>query len=175
MTDSGILISLLKFFGFPILSVYGLAGVLLAHIFFNIPLATRAFLLALERRPTELERVADGLNLVSLTRFWILDWPIIRFVAPQIFSLIFVLCLTSFAVVLTLGGGPKATTIELAIYQSFRFELDFGRAAFLAFIQLCIAAFTCTLSILIFGLPTNFNSGFDRPIHKRYLLSLIHI
>ena len=126
-------------------------------------------MLALERRPTELERVADGLNLVSLTRFWILDWPIIRFVAPQIFSLIFVLCLTSFAVVLTLGGGPKATTLELAIYQSFRFELDFGRAAFLAFIQLCIAAFTCTLSILIFGLPTNFNSGFDRPLRKRYL------
>lgn len=166
---SGILNSLLQFFGFPILSVYGLSGVLLAHIFFNIPLATRAFLLALERRPTELERVADGLNLVSLTRFWILDWPIIRFVAPQIFSLIFVLCLTSFAVVLTLGGGPKATTLELAIYQSFRFELDFGRAAFLAFIQLCIAAFTCTLSILIFGLPTNFNSGFDRPLRKRYL------
>ena len=46
---SGILNSLLQFFGFPILSVYGLAGVLLAHIFFNIPLATRAFLLALER------------------------------------------------------------------------------------------------------------------------------
>jgi thiamine transport system permease protein len=80
-----------------------------------------------------------------------------------------VLCLTSFAVVLTLGGGPKATTLELAIYQSFRFELDFGRASFLAFIQLAIAALTCVLSIIIFGLPLNFNQSLDRPIHKRYL------
>ena len=79
------------------------------------------------------------------------------------------LCLTSFAVVLTLGGGPKATTLELAIYQSFRFELDFGRASFLAFIQLSIAALTCVLSIIIFGLPLNFNQSLDRPIHKRYL------
>jgi len=167
--NSGLLNSLLIFFGFPVFSVYGLLGVLLAHIFFNIPLATRAFLLALERRPTELDRLADGLNLNFLIRFWILDWPIIRLIAPQIFSLIFVLCLTSFAVVLTLGGGPKATTLELAIYQSFRFELDFGRAAFLAFIQLSIAALTCALSIIIFGLPLNFNRGLDRPIHKRYL------
>jgi len=167
--NSGLLNSLLSFFGFPVFSIYGLSGVLLAHIFFNIPLATRAFLLALERRPKELDRLADGLNLNFLIRFWILDWPIVRLIAPQIFSLIFVLCLTSFAVVLTLGGGPKATTLELAIYQSFRFELDFGRASFLAFIQLSIAALTCVLSIIIFGLPLNFNQSLDRPIHKRYL------
>ena len=167
--NSGLLNSLLSFFGFPVFSIYGLSGVLLAHIFFNIPLATRAFLLALERRPKELDRLADGLNLNFLIRFWVLDWPIVRLIAPQIFSLIFVLCLTSFAVVLTLGGGPKATTLELAIYQSFRFELDFGRASFLAFIQLSIAALTCVLSIIIFGLPLNFTQSLDRPIHKRYL------
>jgi len=167
--NSGLLNSLLKFCGLPVFSIYGLTGVLLAHIFFNIPLATRAFLLAIDRRPAELERVADGLNLKFLMRFWILDWPILRLVGPQIFSLIFALCLTSFAVVLTLGGGPKATTLELAIYQAFRFELDFGRAAFLALIQLSIAALACCLSILIFGLPTNFNKGLDRPLYKRYL------
>jgi thiamine transport system permease protein len=43
-----------------------------------------------------------------------------------------VICLTSFAVVITLGGGPSATTLELAIYQAVRFEFDLGQAAGLA-------------------------------------------
>ena len=34
--------------------------------------------------------------------------------------MIFVICLSSFAVALTLGGGPRATTLELAIYQAMR-------------------------------------------------------
>ena len=47
----------------------------------------------------------------------------------DVITVIFVICLTSFAVALTLGGGPRATTIELAIYQAFRFEFDLARAA----------------------------------------------
>ena len=42
---------------------------------------------------------------------------------------VFAICLSSFAVALTLGGGPRATTVELAIYQAFRFDFDLGRAA----------------------------------------------
>ena len=49
--------------------------------------------------------------------------------------LVFLLCMTSFAVALTLGGGPRATTLELAIYQAVRFDFDLGRAAWLALIQ----------------------------------------
>lgn len=36
-------------------------------------------------------------------------------------ALIFMLCFASFATVLSLGGGPKATTIELAIYRALSF------------------------------------------------------
>ena len=48
------------------------------------------------------------------------------------------LCVTSFTVVLTLGGGPKATTIEVAIYQSLRFDFDPMRAVTLALFQLVL-------------------------------------
>ena len=36
---------------------------------------------------------------------------------PAATAIIFVICLSSFAVALLLGGGPRATTVELAIYQ----------------------------------------------------------
>ena len=52
--------------------------------------------------------------------------------------LVFMLCLTSFAVVLTLGGGPKSTTLEVAIYQSLRFDFEPTRAVVLALLQLCL-------------------------------------
>ncbi len=42
---------------------------------------------------------------------------------------------------LSLGGGPQATTIELAIYQALSFDYDPGRAALLALMQMacCLA------------------------------------
>ncbi len=48
----------------------------------------------------------------------------------------FMLCFASFATVLSLGGGPKATTIELAIYRALSFDYDPARAAMLALIQM---------------------------------------
>lgn len=51
-------------------------------------------------------------------------------------ALIFMLCFASFATVLSLGGGPKATTIELAIYRALSFDYDPARAAMLALIQM---------------------------------------
>ena len=60
-------------------------------------------------------------------------------IAPGAFAVIFVICLSSFAVALTLGGGPRATTVELAIYQAMRFDFDLSRAALLALLQLLLA------------------------------------
>jgi thiamine transport system permease protein len=51
---------------------------------------------------------------------------------------IFMLCFTSFPVVLLLGGGPAATTMEVAIFQSVRFDFDLERAAVLALLQIGI-------------------------------------
>jgi thiamine transport system permease protein len=45
---------------------------------------------------------------------------------PPVAALIFMLCFASFATVLSLGGGPQATTIELAIYQALSYDYDPG-------------------------------------------------
>lgn len=57
-----------------------------------------------------------------------LELPMLRAQVPGALVAIFLICLASTGA-LTLGGGPKASTIELAIYQALRFEFDLGRAA----------------------------------------------
>ena len=50
------------------------------------------------------------------------------------------LCITSFTIVLTLGGGPAATTLEVAIYQALRFDFDPARAVALTLLQIALTA-----------------------------------
>ncbi|WP_286222681.1 thiamine/thiamine pyrophosphate ABC transporter permease [Marinobacter apostichopi] len=119
-------------------NLYGLNGIVLAHVFFNAPLAARILLQALESAPSTQRRIASQLGLGSLWLWRSLEWPSIRPVLPGIVALVFTLCFTSFAIVMTLGGGPATSTIEVAIYQALRFEFDAGRAALLALIQLLI-------------------------------------
>ncbi|WP_373355308.1 thiamine/thiamine pyrophosphate ABC transporter permease ThiP [Pseudoroseicyclus sp. CXY001] len=125
--------------GLPPLSIYGPQGVILAHVFFNLPLACRMLLSGYAAIPGEHWRLAEAL---SLPRFRFLEWPMLRQRLPGAALLIFLICLTSFAVALTLGGGPRATTMELAIYQALRFEFDLGKAALMAVAQcaVCLAA-----------------------------------
>lgn len=119
-------------------SIYGLHGVLLAHVFFNLPLATRILLQGWQAIPAESWRLAAQLGMPPSALFFQIEWPMLRERVPGALALIFLLCITSFAVVLALGGGPKATTIELAIYESLRFDFDLTRVAGLALIQVCL-------------------------------------
>ncbi len=119
-------------------NIYGLTGILLAHVFFNLPLAVRLMVFHLERIPGETWRLASQLGLTSRTLFRVIEWPILRACLPGIVGLVLMLSIASFTVVLTLGGGPAATTIEVAIYQALRFDFDPGRAVILALIQLAL-------------------------------------
>ena len=122
------------------LSIYGLQGILLAHVFFNLPLAARLLLKALERVPRDEWRLAASLGLPRGSLFRIVEWPAMLRVLPAIAGLIFMLCVTSFTIVLTLGGGPANSTLEVAIYQALKFEFDPSRAMILAFAQLALTA-----------------------------------
>ncbi len=137
------------------LSIYGLGGILLAHVFFNLPLATRLILQGWGQIPTEHFRLVAQLGFRPRTVFWHLEWPMLRSVLPGAFLLIFLLCITSFAVALTLGGGPRATTIELAIFEAVRFSFDLSRAAILSLIQFALCGAVAFLSLKI-SLSTGF-------------------
>ncbi|HFQ14886.1 MAG TPA: thiamine/thiamine pyrophosphate ABC transporter, permease protein [Rhodobacteraceae bacterium] len=136
---SGWINSLLNVLGVePRSYIYGLTGILIGHLFFNYPFAIRLLLRALDDISAENWRLADQLDLRGWNRFRFLEWPAMRRALPAAASLIFALCFTSFAVVLTLGGGPRATTIEVAIYQALRFDFDLGQALLLALVQVSL-------------------------------------
>jgi len=124
-------------------SLYGLPGILIGHCFFNIPLTTRLLLPVWARVPMETWRLALQLGMGRWPTFRLIEWPMVCRILPGVFGIVFMLCFTSFAIVLTLGGGPRATTLEVAIYEALRFDFDLPRGALLALAQtgfcLCLA------------------------------------
>jgi thiamine transport system permease protein len=122
------------------ISIYGLQGILLAHVFFNLPLAARLLLKALERVPRDEWRLAASIGLPRVSLFRFVEWPAILRVIPGIAGLVFMICVTSFTIVLTLGGGPANSTLEVAIYQALKFEFDPPRAMILTAAQLALTA-----------------------------------
>lgn len=162
---SGWLSHLTVSLGLPPVQIYGLHGVVLAHVFFNLPLATRLILQAWQEVPAEQFRLAAQLNLGPLAMIRLIEWPVLRRSCPGALAVVFAICLTSFAVALTLGGGPRATTLELAIYQAFRFDFDLGRAAMLSGIQLLLTGCTALLALRL-SRGDGFASGLDRALQR---------
>ncbi|KIT15001.1 thiamine/thiamine pyrophosphate ABC transporter permease ThiP [Jannaschia aquimarina] len=147
------------------LPLYGPQGVILAHVFFNMPLAVRLILQGWLSLPGERLRLAASLGFTAKDTFRLLEWPMLRAIAPGVFLVIFLICTMSFAIALALGGGPRSTTVELAIYQAFRFDFDLGRASALAAIQLAIGALAALLTFRL-ALPSGFGAGLDRTVRR---------
>ncbi len=162
---AGWISDILGFFGLPPMRIYGLHGVVLAHVFFNLPLATRLILQAWQEIPAERFRLAAQLGFRGTTMFRVIEFPMLMRILPGVVAVIFSICLTSFAVALTLGGGPRATTVELAIFQAFTYDFDLGRAALLSALQLALTA-AAALAALKFSRGEGFGSGLDRAIRR---------
>jgi thiamine transport system permease protein len=160
---AGLFNSGLQAVGLPPFSIFGLHGVLLAHVFLNVPLATRMILQGWLSIPAERIRLAQSLGFGPAEIARHLERPMLREVLPGVALVILVICLTSFAVVLTLGGGPRATTVELAIYQAVRFDFDLARAAGLAGVQVLICA-GAALAAWALVRPAGFGAGLGRDI-----------
>jgi len=121
--------------------LYGLGGILVAHCYFNASFAARSLLGRFESIPVEQRKLARSLGLTPWQRFRLIELPAIAASLPRLAMTIFLLCFTSFAIVLTLGGSPKYNTFEVSIYEAIKLDFDLGRALGLALTQLCIGAF----------------------------------
>lgn len=161
----GIVSTFLGWFGLPPVQIYGLHGVVLAHVFFNLPLATRMILQGWQGIDAERFRLAASLGMGPSHIARMLEFPMLRAVVPGALMVVFAICLTSFAVALTLGGGPRATTVELAIYQAFRYDFNLGKAAILALFQMGIAGGAAVLA-LWFSAPLGTGAGLDRAVQR---------
>ncbi len=155
---SGLVNDGLAALGIPAFTIYGLPGVVLAHVFFNLPLAVRLILQGWLAIPAERFRLAEAMGA---NVYRTLERPMLREVLPGATLVIFLICLTSFAVALIMGGGPRATTVELAIYQAFRFDGALDRAAMLSVAQVVITVAAAFLAIW-FAIPAAMGAGLDR-------------
>ncbi|WP_165820024.1 ABC transporter permease subunit [Microvirga sp. KLBC 81] len=136
---SGWIADMLSFLGWKdSFSIFGYPGILIAHVFLNAPFVARILLDSLSLVPAEHWRLASAFGFTPTQIFRHLDWPVLRAELPGLAGLVFLLCFKSFAIVLALGGGPSRSTLEVAIYEALKIDLDFGRAAWLSLIQLVI-------------------------------------
>lgn len=162
----GVINQLLALFSDQVtLNIYGLPGILIAHLFFNLPLATRLFLVALDNIPGESWRLSAQLGFGPRAIWRLLEWPALRAQLPAISGLVFMLCLTSFTITLTLGGGPRTTTIEVAIYQALRFDFNPELAVYLSFLQLSLSSVFLFTGICAMR-HVNTEAGLDRRVTR---------
>ena len=161
---------------FNIRTIFGLQGILIAHVLLNTPFAVRIFVQNLNSIPKKYIEVAKSMNFSFWQNYLYLEWPIIRQNFFSIFSIIFILCFLSFAIVMALGGGPRYSTLEVAIYQSIFFELNFNKAIIISFIQIAICSFLLIIGFLSLKGSNYYDiqtDNFEYLFNKNKLISLI--
>ncbi|OED36364.1 hypothetical protein AB833_27465 [Chromatiales bacterium (ex Bugula neritina AB1)] len=126
--------------------IFGFSGILIGHCYFNASFAARSLLGRFEAIPEPQRKLARSLGLSSWQSFKLIELPAIAASLPALATTIFLLCFTSFAIVLTLGGSPKYNTLEVSIYEAIKLDFDLGRALGLALTQLGIGAVLVALS-----------------------------
>lgn len=125
--------------------VFGLGGILLAHVILDGAFCARILLARLEAIPRTRLKTGRSLGLSPWQRFRLIDWPAMRGSVPGLASIVFLLAFTSFPIVLMLGGGPANQTLEVAIYTAVRLDFDLRGAVMLALVQIGV----CTTVILL--------------------------
>jgi len=144
--------------------IFGLGGVVAAHIILDGAFAARILLTRLDALPDLRLKTGQSLGLTAWTRFVVIDWPALRGTLPGLAAIIFLLAFTSFPIVLLLGGGPAVQTLEVAIYAAVRLDFDLAMAVKLALIQIAL----CTAVILASAALTPVSSSLDRSASPRW-------
>ncbi len=123
----------------PLKILYSFRAIILAHVFFNFPLAVRLISSTWEKISVSVVEAARSLGAGRLRVF---REAVLPQLLPSIlasFSLIFILCFMSFSIILVLGGGPKNSTVEVEIYRLARINFNIPGACSLAVIQSAVS------------------------------------
>lgn len=114
-----------------------LVAIVSAHVFFNVAVVVRivgGHWATLDRR---LEEAARVLGAGPWSAFRQLTLPRLVPVLAAAMTVVFLFTVTSFGIILVLGG-PRRATIETEIYRYAVFRLEFDVAAVLALAQLAV-------------------------------------
>ena len=123
-------------------------AILLAHVFYNVAVASRILATGWRGLDTRVEESAAMLGAGPGARFFLVTLPALRNSLLAAGSLVFLFCFTSFGVILILGG-PKFGTIETEIYRESLFLFRLPVAGALALIQIVITFATIGVNTAI--------------------------
>lgn len=125
-----ILISVMKFFPWA----RGLTGIVFVHALLNAGLLSVVFAEVIRAKLCGLAELAWVEGASGRKFFRRVALPVLKSDLVLAFFFVFVLCFTSFAVPLAIGG-TRASTIEVLIYQKIRISNDWTAATGLALLQ----------------------------------------
>ncbi len=143
----------------PLHILYSLKAIILAHGFYNFPIALRVVSSLWQSLPPTQEWAASTLGAKGWRLFRSITLPQLL---PSIYAasaLIFMFCFTSFAVILVLGGGPDLTTVEVEIYRLARISFDLHSAAALSIIALVL-----TLAVMYLYIRLQSSSSYHQAV-----------
>ncbi|MFO7731000.1 MAG: iron ABC transporter permease [Spirochaetia bacterium] len=122
----------------PLRVLYSLKAIILAHGFYNFPIALRLIASLWQQLPPSQEWAAQTLGAPRRRLFFTIILPQLMPAILAASALIFMFCFTSFAIILVLGGGPQFTTVEVEIYRLAKTSFDIPAAGALSIIALVL-------------------------------------
>jgi len=111
---------------------YTLLAILIAHVFYNYAVVVRLVSGFWSNLDPSLENAARTLGASGWRTFWGVTFPLLLPAIGTAGMLVFIFCFTSFGVVLILGG-PRFSTLEVAIYRQ---TIDFANLPLAAALSL---------------------------------------
>lgn len=141
------------------LPIFGMGGIVAAHVILDGALAARILQARLDTIPLSRLRTGQSLGLSAARRFAVLDWPAMRSSLPGLAAIIFLLAFTSFPIVLLMGGGPANQTLEVAIYSAVRLDFDLGAAVTLALVQIGLCGAIILTAASFPPVPSSFGTA----------------
>ena len=138
--------------------VVALAGILVAHLLLNVSLTVRAVRAAWSRLDLAQEESAELSGAGRLRTFFAVVLPQLRGALAGAAALSFLYCVSSFSVILVLGGG-LIRSVETQLSAAANDYLDLHSAGLLALVQTAITLVAFGLAGRLGGLGGGFASG----------------
>ncbi len=124
----------------------GWSSIIAAHAYFNFGMCSQILSATLSSISTDVEEAADTLGASYWLKLRVIILPLIMRGILYSFTLTFVLCFTSFAIPLLLGG-PRYRTLEVEIYSLYKVFLDKNLASGAAILQLIVTGLVSVIAL----------------------------
>jgi len=129
--------------------LYSAKAIIMAHIFYNLPLALRFLYDGWQSIPKTQQEAGYSLGASPARTFFRVTIPQLLPSVLSSFLIIFLYCFLSFSIILVLGGGPRYSTLEVEIYQQIKFSQHYFTGGLLALLEISISILAVTVYLYL--------------------------